>query len=74
MNTYLVDSNKVRISEAEIVNIVIEFLSDGRPVSECRGHLLSEYAVNAGDLGRPLEEAQRQVRAFEVEFSSHVRF
>jgi hypothetical protein len=74
MNTYLVDSNKVRISEAEIVNIVIEFLSDGRPVSECRGHLLSEYAVNASDLVRPLEEARRQVRACEVEFCTRLRF
>jgi hypothetical protein len=41
MNTYLVDSNKVRISEAEIVNIVIEFLSDGRSMSECRADISS---------------------------------
>jgi hypothetical protein len=70
----MMDSIKPWISETAIVNVAVEFLSDGRPVSECRGHLLSEYAVNAGDLGRPLEEAQRQVRACEVEFSSHVRF
>jgi hypothetical protein len=74
MNTYMIDSNKVCISEAEIVDIATEFLSDGRPMSECRGHLLSEYAVNVDDLGRPLEEAYRQVRACEVEFSSRVRF
>jgi hypothetical protein len=74
MNTYLVDSNKVRISEAEIVNIVIEFLSDGRSMSECRGHLLTEYDVEADDLGRLLEKAQDEVRACEVEFGSHVWF
>jgi hypothetical protein len=70
----MIDSINVSASEAEIVNIAIEFLFDGRPMSECRGHLLSEYEVNAGDLVRPLEEAQRQLRACEVEFGTRLRF
>jgi hypothetical protein len=74
MNTCIIDSNKVCISEAEIVNIAIEFLSDGRPMSECRGYLLSEYDVDADELGRLLEKAQSEVRACEAEFGSHVRF
>jgi hypothetical protein len=74
MTTYMMDSVKPRISEAEIVNIAIEFLFDGRSMSECRGHLLSEYDVDADELGRLLEKARGEVRACEVEFSSHVRF
>ena len=74
MTTCMMDSIKPWISETEIVNIAVEFLSDGRPVSECRGHLLSGYAVNASDLVRPLEEGRRQVRAFEVEFCTRLRF
>jgi hypothetical protein len=74
MNTCINDSNKAGISEAEIVNIAIEFLSDGRPMSECRGHLVSEYNVNADDLGPLLEKAQCQVQACEVEFGTRLRF
>jgi hypothetical protein len=74
MTTYMMDSVKPWISETEIVNIAIEFLSDGRSMSECRGHLRNEYDVDAADLGRLLERARGEVRACEVEFSSHVRF
>jgi hypothetical protein len=74
MNTCMIDSNKLCISETEIVNIAVEFLFEGRPMSECRGHLLSEYDVNSDDLGRLLEKAQREVGACEVEFGSRVRF
>jgi hypothetical protein len=74
MNTYLVDSNKVRISEAEIVNIAVEFLFDSRPMSECRAHLLTEYDVNPDDLFRLLGRAQSEVRACEVEFCTRLRF
>ena len=74
MTTCMMDSIKPWISETEIVNIAVEFLFDGRPMSECRGHLLGEYAVSAGDLVRPLEEAHRQVRACEVEFGTRLRF
>jgi hypothetical protein len=75
MTSCMIDvSDKPRLSKTDIVNIAVEFLSDGRPMSECRGHLLSEYEVNADDLGRPLEEALRQVRASEVEFGSRLVF
>jgi hypothetical protein len=74
MNTCIIDSNKACISETEIVNITIEFLFDGRPMSECRGLLLSEYDVDADDLGRLLEKAQSEVRACEVEFGTRLRF
>jgi hypothetical protein len=67
-------SDRPRIRETDIVNIAIEFLFDGRPMSECRAHLLTEYDVNADDLGRLLEKAQGEVRACEVEFSARVRF
>jgi hypothetical protein len=73
MTTYMMDSVKPRISEAEIVNIAIEFLFDGRSMSECSGHLRNEYDVDADELGRLLEKARSEVRACEVEFSSHVR-
>ena len=54
--------------------IVIEFLSDGRSMSDCRGYLRNEYDVDADDLGRMVEKARGEVRACEVEFSSHVMF
>jgi hypothetical protein len=74
MKSCMIDLNKLCIGETEIVNIAVEFLSDGRPMSECRGHLLSEYDVSPGDLGRLLERAQREVRACELEFGSRLRF
>ena len=74
MTSCVIDLNKACISESEILDIAIGFLFDGRSMSECRGHLLSEYDVNADDLGRLLEKAQRQVCECEVEFGSHVRF
>jgi hypothetical protein len=74
MNCCMIDRNKPCVSELEIITIAIEFLFDGRPMSECRGHLLSGYEVNAGDLGELLEEALRQVRACEVEFGTRLRF
>ncbi len=66
--------DKPWVSEIDIVDIAVEFLFEGRPMSECRGHLLSEYDVNANDLGRLLEKAQREVRACEVEFNTRLRF
>jgi hypothetical protein len=74
MNTCLIDLDKPRASDREIVDIAIEFLSDGRPMSECRGLLLSEYDVDADDLGRLLERAHREVRVCEVEFGTRLRF
>ena len=74
MTTCMMDSIKPWISETEIVNIAVEFLFDGRPMSECRVHLLTEYDVNADDLARPLAEARRQVRACELEFGTRLRF
>ena len=70
----MMDSIKPWISETAIVNVAVEFLSDGRPVSECRGHLLSEYAVNAGDLDRLLDKARSELRACDVEFNTRLRF
>jgi len=67
-------SDRPRVSETDIVNIAVEFLFDGRSMSECRGHLRNEYDVDADELGRLLEKARGEVRACEVEFSSHVRF
>jgi hypothetical protein len=74
MNGCAVDLDKPWVSEIEIVDIAVEFLFEGRLMSECRGHLLSEYDVNANDLGRLLEKAQSQVRACEVEFGTRLRF
>jgi hypothetical protein len=74
MNRCLTDLDKPRVSETEIIGIAIEFLFEGRPMSACRGHLLSEYDVNAGDLPRLLEKAQREVRECELEFDAHLRF
>jgi len=70
----MVDLNKPCISESEIVDIAIDFLFDGRPTSECRGYLLSEYDVNARDVGRLLEKAQHEVRECEAEFGARLRF
>ena len=74
MNGCLIDLDKPSVSEIEIVDIAVEFLSEGRPMSECRGHLLSEYDVNANDLGRLLEKAQREVWACELELGARIRF
>jgi hypothetical protein len=66
--------DKPDVSETELLDIAISFLFDGRPMSECCGYLLSEYAVNANDLGLLLEKAQREVRECEVEFGARLRF
>jgi len=70
----MVDLNKPRVSEIELLDIAIGFLFDGRPTSECRGYLLSEYDVNADELGPLLERARREVRACEVEFGTRLSF
>jgi hypothetical protein len=70
----MIDLNKPCVSEMEIIDIAMGFLFDGRPVSECRGYLLSEYDLDARDLGPLLERAQREVREFEMEFGTRVRF
>jgi hypothetical protein len=70
----MIDLNKPRVSETEILDIAIALLFDGRPISECRGYLLSEYDVNANDLGPLLEKAQREVRECEEEFGARLRF
>ncbi len=69
-----IDLNKLCVSETEILDIAIAYLLDGRPMSECRGYLLSEYDVNADELGTLLEKAQREVREWEVEFGTRLRF
>jgi hypothetical protein len=74
MKSYVIHSDKLYISETEIADIVIEFLIDGRSVSECRGHLLGEYDVNADELGPLLERAQREIREYEMEIGTRLRF
>ena len=69
-----IDLNKLCVSETEILDIAIAYLLDGRPMSECRGYLLSEYDVTANDLDPLLEKAQREVREFEMEFGARLRF
>jgi hypothetical protein len=49
MKSNTIDLDKPRVSEMEILDIAIGFLFDGRPMSECRGYLLSEYDVSARD-------------------------
>jgi hypothetical protein len=70
----MIDFDKPRVSETEILDTAIAFLFDSRSVSECRGYLLSEFDVSADDLGRLLEKAQREVRACEVEFGTRLSF
>jgi len=70
----MIDLNKPCVSESEIIDIATRFLFDGRSMSECRGYLLSEYDVNANDLGPLLEKAQREVRECEMEFGARLRF
>jgi hypothetical protein len=74
MKGCMIDLDKPRIGETEILDTAIAFLFDGRPISECRGYLLSEYDVNADDLGPLLEKAQREVRECEVEFGTRLSF
>ena len=75
MKSGMIDvSDKPHIGETEILDIAIGFLFDGRPMSECRGYLLSEYDVTADDLRPLLEKAQREVRACEVEFGTRLSF
>ena len=74
MKSCMIDLNKPCVSETEIVDIAIGFLFDGRPISECRGYLLSEYDLDAHDLCPLLEKAQREVRKCEVEFGARLRF
>jgi hypothetical protein len=70
----MIDLDKPRVGENEILDIAIGFLFDGRPMSECCGYLLSEYQVSARDLDPLLEKAQREVRECEVEFGTRLRF
>ena len=74
MKSNTIDLGKPRVSETEITDIAVDFLFDGRLVSECRGYLLSEYDLTADDLGPLLERAQREVRECEMEFGARVRF
>jgi len=75
VNTGMIDlSDRPRVSDAEIVDIAMDFLFNGRPMSECRGYLLSEYDVSADDVALLLERAQSEVRECEVEFAARVRF
>jgi hypothetical protein len=70
----MIDLNKPCVSEMEIVDIATGFLFGGRPMSESRGYLLSEYDVGARDLDRLLERAQRQVRECEAKFGTRLSF
>jgi hypothetical protein len=70
----MIDLDKPRVSESEIIDIAIAYLFDGRPMSECRGYLLGEYEVNSRDLDPLLEKAQREARECEVEFGARLRF
>jgi hypothetical protein len=70
----MIDLNKPCVSETQIIDIAIDFLFDERPMSECRGYLLSEFDVNAHDLGRLLEKSQCEVRECEVEFGTRLSF
>lgn len=74
MNGCMIDLNKPCVSELEIIDIAVEFLLEGRPMGDCRGHLLSEFDVDADDVDRLLEKAQREVRACEAEFGSRLVF
>ena len=74
MKSNMIDLDKPCVSETEILDIAIDFLFDGRSMSECRGYLLSEYDLDARDLGPLLEKAQREVRECEVEFGTRLRF
>ncbi len=74
MKSNTIDLGKPRVSETEITDIANDFLFDGRSMSECRGYLLSEYDLDARDLGPLLERAQREVRECEAEFGARVRF
>ena len=74
MTSCMIDLDKPRVSETEIIDTAIAFLFDGRPMWECRGYLLSEYDVSARDLDLLLEKAQREVRACEVEFGTRLSF
>ena len=69
-----IDLEKPRVSETEILDIAIDFLFDGRPMSQCRGYLLCEYDLDARNLDPLLEKAQREVRACEVEFGTRLSF
>ena len=70
----MIDLNKPCVSETELLDIAIAYLFDGRPMSECRGYLLSEFDLDVRDLGPLLEKAQREVRACEVEFGTRLSF
>jgi hypothetical protein len=70
----MIELDKPRVSETEIIDIATDCLFDGRAISECRGYLLSEYEVSARDLDPLLERAQREVQACEVEFGTRLRF
>jgi hypothetical protein len=69
-----IDLDKSCASETEILDLAIAYLFEGRPMSECRGYLLSEYDLDAGDLDRLLENALCEVRECEVEFGARLRF
>jgi hypothetical protein len=69
-----IDLDKAHASETELLDVAIAYLFDGRPVSECRGYLLSEYDVSADDLGPLLNKAQREVRECEREFGTRLSF
>jgi hypothetical protein len=74
MRSNTIDLDKPGVSETEILDIAVAYLFDGRPMSECRTYLMSEYEVSARDLDPLLGQAQREARACEVEFGARLRF
>jgi hypothetical protein len=59
MTSGVIDLEKHRVSEREIIDISIDFMFDGRSTSECRGYLLSEYDLDARDLDPLLERSAK---------------
>lgn len=74
MTSTMIELNKRKISDTEIIDIAFDFLLDGHSMSECRGYILSEYGIRARDLEPLLEKATKQVEEWTAEVNGHLRF
>ena len=74
MTRALIELERTRISETEIIDIAFDFLLDGRTVADCRGYVLGEYDIDSDDLRPLLQKAMDQVEELKKEVSKHLRF
>jgi hypothetical protein len=72
--TGVVEVGKSELGEKEIVDIGIDWLIEGRSISECRSYVLSEFRIDPENLEFLLAMASQQVDEWRCEVGRRLRF